>query len=100
MNNKFLNKVVGQILSETKLDYGVETVSPPFLSMSLFGFSFFSFHPFSIHNINSNPLSFSFSFKTHCREIYSLNDDEIGHVWTEFYNGVKDILQIDEKVIF
>ena len=23
MNNKFLNKVVGQILSETKLDYGV-----------------------------------------------------------------------------
>ena len=97
MNNKFLNKVVGQILSETKLNYEVETVSPPFLPMSLFGFSFFNFSPFSIHNINSNPISFSFSFKTHCKEINSLNDDEIGHVWTEFYNGIKGIL--DNKKI-
>ena len=99
MNNKFLNKVVSQILSETKLNYEVETVAPPFLPTSLFGFSFFNFSPFSIHNINSNPISFSFSFKTHCKEIYSLNDDEIGHVWTEFYNGIKGILDNKKAVV-
>ncbi len=54
MNNKFLNKVVGQILSETKLNYEVETVAPPFLPMSLFGFSFFNYSPFSIHNIKQS----------------------------------------------
>jgi hypothetical protein len=58
MNNKFLDKVIEQIISETRvIDDKVYT---PF---SLLVFPFFS------------------SFYKHCKEIYSLNEQEIDYVW-------------------
>jgi hypothetical protein len=79
MDYKFLNKVVDQIVSETRIDYDMEEIqfpfSPPSLSflLSLFSFLF-------------SPSLFS----NHCKDIYGLNGDEIEYVWKEYKQIIKD----------
>ena len=82
MDNKFLDKVVDQIVSETRMDYDEKEVSVPF-SPLIFSFPFFT--PFV-------PFYFS-SFTKHCNEVYGLNDDEIEYVWNEYKHIIKDKIE-------
>tara|TARA_R110002020_G_scaffold346320_1_gene560152 strand:- start:405 stop:644 length:240 start_codon:yes stop_codon:yes gene_type:complete len=72
LDNKLLNKVVDQIMSETKIIN--DKIYAPFLS---FSFSFFSHHLPSLY-LHS-------SFSDHCKNVYSLkNDQEIEYVWKKY----------------
>ena len=79
MDNKFLDKVVDQILSETMIDYDMGKIQFPFSSFSFsFRFSLFL-----------SPISSSF-FSDHCKDIYGLNIQEIEYVWKEYNEIIKD----------
>ena len=86
MDYKFLNKVVGQIVSETIIDYDQEEIyfpfssSPPLLLLRLSAFP----------SLPSPLPSFTISFFKHCREVYGLNDGEIDYVWDEYTNIILD----------
>ena len=79
MDYKFLNKVLGQIVSETTIDYDKETIRTPF-------------PPFHIPLFI---LSYAFSsyrspFTKHCNEVYGLNIEEIEYVWNEYREIIID----------
>ena len=78
LNEKFLDKVVDQLVSETKIGYEKEEMNVPFLPPSPPSSS----HVFSL----SFPLSY---FKKHCSEVYGLNDDEVNYVWDEYSLTIK-----------
>ena len=74
MDNKFLDKVIEQIISETRvIDNKLYT---PFLL------------PFSFSQFPSFLVSLSFSFISHCKEVYSLNEQEIDYVWVKYKKGL------------
>jgi hypothetical protein len=78
MDYKFLNKVVDQIISETRIDYDMEEIQFPFflpLVRSLLTFAL---------------LHLSLPFSKHCRDIYGLNEEETIYVWKEYREIVKD----------
>jgi hypothetical protein len=82
MNKEFLNRVVGHIVKETRMDYVQKLITPPFFSTSFLPFLFFHF-------------SYS-SFTLHCKEIYSLNEQEIRYVYEEYRNTIKDKINEQE----
>jgi len=93
MDYKFLNKVVNQIVSETKIDYDQGIIHFPFiLHFSVPSLSSFLFSPLFFPPFLSSPLSPRFFFK-HCRDVYGLNDDEVKYVWKEYREIVKDKLK-------
>ena len=69
MDKKFLDKVVDQIVRETRIDYGEEIIVSPF-------------HPFT----SVLPPSFF----DHCRDVYGLKEQEIKYVWKEYKQAIKD----------
>ena len=79
MNEKFLNKVLNQIVSETKIDSEgrVITTFTPFPTSSSPPF----FSP-----LRSSPSSspFFLYFYDHCRDIYGLTEDEIHYLWEKY----------------
>ena len=80
MNNKFLDKIIEQIISETRvIDNKLYT---PFLSVLLSPVFLFSFS--------------SYSFSSHCKEVYSLNEQEIDYVWNEYKKGVTTLMEKKE----
>jgi hypothetical protein len=81
MNKKFLNKVVGHIVKETIIDYDQEIIFTPF---------FLSFFPLF------SPLFSLVSFTLHCKEIYSLNEQEIKYVYDEYRNTIKDKIKNEQ----
>tara|TARA_R110002126_G_scaffold188767_1_gene337142 strand:+ start:218 stop:502 length:285 start_codon:yes stop_codon:yes gene_type:complete len=85
MDNKFLHKVVDQIVSETEIDYGRKVIETPF-PLSPFFFLLFS-SSYSLPSSLFLPSSFS-SFLKHCKEVYGLNEEETEYVWNEY----KDII--------
>ena len=82
MDKKFLNKVIDQIVRETRIDYEKGEIEFPFFSSSSPSSLFFSFFLSSI----SPPAPFS----KHCKNVYGLNDDEIEYVWKVYEHIVKD----------
>ncbi len=79
MDKKFLDKVLDQIVRETEIDYrGRGKIFTPFLPHHYP--SHFSFH-FS---------SYRSEFTRHCKNVYGLNDIEVGYVWNEYKNIIKD----------
>jgi len=82
MDYKFLDKVVDQIVSETRIDYVKERVNVPFLLPFIF---FLFILPSSI----SSPLSFF----EHCESVYGLNYDETEYVWKEYKEIIKDKIE-------
>ena len=89
MNIKFLDKVVDQIISETRvIDNKVHTpfFFHSFLSLLPFYFSF------------SPPPSVRFSFSSHCKKVYSLNEQEIEYVWKEYKKEVTTLINDKELV--
>jgi hypothetical protein len=82
MNKKFLDKVVDQILYETKIDYDVEEMKLPFFSnWTSFRF-YFSYILVSV--------LIPTSLTKHCRRIYGLNKEETDYVWDEYKHIIKD----------
>jgi len=83
MDNKFLDKVIEQIISETRvIDNKLYT---PFLS------PLFSFSPSAF-------LSSPLSFLSHCKEVYSLNEQEIDYVWGKYKKEIVPIMDKKELV--
>ena len=90
MHYKFLNKVVGLIVYETKIEHEKERIYFPFMprypkySIHLYSDPFF---PFRSDDIND---SGPFSFRKHCRNVYGLNDYEIKYVWEQYKIIIRD----------
>jgi hypothetical protein len=81
MDNSFLDKVVDQIVSETKMGHDKSVIDPPF----------YTSFPSHLLHISNNPLfPYPSTFSTHCREVYGLNEDEIEYVWNEYKKIIKD----------
>ena len=79
MDKKYLNKVIDQIVRETRIDYDEGRIYTPFQKPFYF---FLSYLPFLL-----------FSFKTfyrHCEEVYGLNYDETEYVWEEYKENIRD----------
>lgn len=81
MDNKFLDKVLDQIVRETRIDDN----------------GFYIIHPvkFSISYLrpNINPYVSPRrpqNFTLHCEEVYGLNDNEVKYVWNEYKRILKD----------
>tara|TARA_B110000503_G_C6803730_1_gene272174 strand:- start:38 stop:262 length:225 start_codon:yes stop_codon:yes gene_type:complete len=67
MNNKFLDKVVDQIMSETSIiDNKLHAPFAPFFFPTL------------------SPSSPPAPFSSHCKDVYSLNKEETKYVWTKY----------------
>ena len=81
MNNKFLDKVYDQIISETRIID--DKVYTPFYLRPLFPFYF------------SSTISL-FNFSTHCKDVYSLNDKEIEYVWGKYKKGLTALMEDKE----
>ena len=80
MDKKFLHKVVDQIISETRIDYGRKVIETPFTSPSYL-------NPF---------LALVFvlpSFSDHCKDVYGLNKEETEYVWKEYRDIIKDKIE-------
>jgi hypothetical protein len=93
LDNKFLDKVCDQIISETSvndndihLSFLPHFISPTYLS------SFFFTNPFFLHNFIVPP------FSSHCKEVYTLNEQETEYVWTKYKEEVKTIINKKELI--
>ena len=91
MDNKFLDKVYEQIISETMIkDNKLHTT--------------FFLHPSVVPHYSYSVLSppspsFLFSFLSHCKEIYGLkNEQEIEYVWEEYKGEIVSIINDKELV--
>ena len=91
MNNKFLDKVIDQIISETMIkDNKLHTT--------------FFLHPSVVPHYSYSVLSppspsFLFSFLSHCKEIYGLkNEQEIEYVWEKYKKEVTTLIDKKELV--
>ncbi len=85
MNNKFLDKVIYQIISETRvIDNKLYT---PFLS-------FLPSHP----RLSSPSflITHEVHISNHCKEVYSLNEQEIKYVWTKYLKEVTTLMDKKE----
>ena len=86
MDNKFLNKVVDQIVSETMVNGETERIKTPFRQLS---YSFTLHFQLPTSTSSSTSVLYS-SFSRHCKEIYSLNDDEVNYVWDKYVQIFRD----------
>jgi hypothetical protein len=87
MNKEFLNKVCDQILSETRINN--DRVYTPFISFHFPSHYSSFFLSLSLHVCSH--------FSSHCKEVYSLNEEEIEYVWTKY----KEVIPIinDKELI-
>ena len=85
MDYKFLNKVVGQLVRETRMDHEEERLYTPF-------YSYIPFPPFQTPPFYSLSAfsSYRSPFTKHCNEVYGLNIEEIEYVWNEYREIVGD----------
>jgi hypothetical protein len=79
MDKKFLDKVVDQLVRETRIDYENDRIFTPFYLLS-----------FPLSSLSLSPFSPYPSFIIHCRDVYGLNEQEIKYVWKEYRNIIKD----------
>ena len=90
LDNKFLDKVCDQIISETRVNN--DKIYIPFLyfllSWPILPCSRSYFH-------NPSP---SYSFSCHCKEVYSLKNDEVKYIWTKYKEEVKTIINKKELI--
>ena len=87
MDKKFLHKVIDQIVNETIIDYGKETIRTPFPLINPNPFARYLFTPRSpIFDRQPSPFV---SFVSHCRDIYGLSNDEIDYVWVKWRDIIK-----------
>jgi len=90
MNEEFLNKVVDQIISETRvIDNKIYTPFYPSPPLFLFPSSL-SVPPPPFFSRLLCPFSF------HCKEVYCLNKEETGYVWGKYKEGITAIIEDKE----
>jgi len=77
MNNKYLDKVVNNLVDETIIEniLDVKGIYPPFASTFPRAINFNSYN---------NP------FSKHCRDVYGLTNQEILYVWGEYISIITD----------
>ena len=88
MNFLFLDKVVDQIVSETRIDYENDRIFTPFLisSSSPHPLPYLPLFLFSkLHNPFSPSPPF---FIIHCKDVYGLNKEETEYVWKEYNDDI------------
>ena len=85
MDYKFLDKVVDQIVSETRIDYENDRIFTPFSPNSLPVSLLLSI----VKDWNTSPLLHRL-LRRHCKDVYGLNNDEIEYVWEEYKRIIKD----------
>lgn len=91
MDNKFLNKVVDQIVGETTIDHDKERVYTPFSSpLSSYSHVLFLYSRPPYFYSSRSFLSIVAPFPYHCRDVYGLTDEEIFYVWDQFRQIIKD----------
>lgn len=78
MDKKFLNKVVDQIVSETKIDYDRKEIVTPLHPI-----------PLTYNSTTHNPLPLTSFFSRHCRDVYGLNEQEIEYVWGVYSDDIR-----------
>ena len=81
MDYKFLNNVVGQIVSETRINYRTDMLS------FFFDNVFKEWVPFDF-NYQKFLLT---SFYNHCRDVYGLNNKESEYVWGEYIMRIRHL---------
>ena len=91
MNKKFLDKVVGQLVSETRLDYSVGIFTPfrelPF-QITISDSRFFS---------SPSPPA---SFTSHLTEVYSISEwGEMMYLWGKYVKTLRDKIEGNDGVI-
>ena len=74
MDNKFLHKVVYQIVRETRIDYDMGEIQFPFSS------SYYS----TSHHSSTLFYLLQTHFSDHCKNVYGLNEEETMYVWKEY----------------
>ena len=89
MNNKFLDKVCGQIVSETRID---DKVYFPFIPAYTFSHSLFP----TTSSLFSRFSSFLLRFSSHCKEVYSLNKEETDYIWDKYKEGLTTLMDKKE----
>ena len=78
MDEKFLNKVVEQIVSETIVDLDKDMITYPVkLSIQVFYETPFASYPMST------------DFVVHCEGVYGLNYIEVKYVWWKYKNTMR-----------
>jgi hypothetical protein len=85
---KYLDKVVGLIVRDTRIDYDQDRIYFPFL-------------PFPYKSLSSPPLTFSFPlpsiyFSDYCKDNYGLTEDEIKYVWDQYKTIIKEKIRNNE----
>jgi len=77
-----LNKIVDQLVGESKIDYDKGIITIPFhpQPISILNLPFPNWHQYPDYPI--------VDFEDHCRDIYGLNEEETKYVWNEY----KDII--------
>ena len=93
MDNKFLNKVVDQIVSETRVDYDRKVIKTPFRSFTLSSQSFLPPYLPLLPSSSSSLLSTLSLFSNHCEDIYGLNGQETKYVWEEYKRIIIDEIE-------
>ena len=95
MNKEYLNKVLDQLVGETRIDYDNYMVLYPFTQPITFNKSFYLLsvsNLFTTH-VPSSPLLF-LHFINHCIDVYGLNKEEIEYVWDRYREIIKDMLPL------
>ena len=85
LDNKFLDKVCDQIISETRID-DKGLVHTPFFPLPLLT-------PYSLFS-RTHPLI----FYNHCKGIYSLNEQETEYVWIKYKEGIRTLIDKKELI--
>jgi hypothetical protein len=75
MDNKFLNKVVDQIVSETKIEHDKRKIY-------VYPFPYVIF--ILPTHCRFSSILLPTSFNKHCGEVHNLNKDEVKYVWKEY----------------
>jgi len=83
MDKKILHKVLEQIVSEINVDYVKGTIQFPFLNHFSLPIRYL------IETSNKSPWIIpQSSFDNHCRDIYSLNEDDKSYLWGKYYGAI------------
>ena len=85
MDNNYLDKVIDQIVRETRIDRDERKIYTPFSYIHR------GVMELSIWNYSHLDLDFPpHYFSHHCKEVYWLNEDEIDYVLTNYQRIIRD----------
>jgi len=84
---KYLDKVVGLIVSDTVIDYDNDRIRSPF--QSTLPFSSLHFSPHFLLSLNL--------FSMYCEDTYGLTENEIEYVWDQYTIIMKDKIRNNER---